>query len=171
MIQQDLFSTSAPLAVATLREIGDTGKQRGMTLAADAKAEVVAAGQVALLRALLATDDGTATIDDATDDLTHQFAGARKWRGQVPSGLSRRRIIEPTGRYRKTLRPSAHSRENKIWRLRNREKAQREIERLTAWLSAVEKESQQSEATDAGKVESTNTNSNTCNGENENAII
>lgn len=120
-----------------------------MTLAADARAEAVTAGQVALLRAILATDDGTATIDVATDDLTHQFAGGGKWRGTVVSALARRRIFERIGD-RKSDRPTRDRGYLSLWRLRDRDKAQREIERLTAWLSAVEKENPRSAGTDAG---------------------
>ncbi len=149
MIQQDLFSMATPLNLESLREIGDAKKQRGMALAADARAEAVAAGQVALLQALMAADDGTATIDDATDDLTHRFVGGGKWRGTVTSALSRRGIIERIGD-RRSDRPTRHRGYVSLWRLNDRNKAQREIERLTAWLSAVEQENPQSGATDAG---------------------
>jgi hypothetical protein len=149
--QTFLFTTPAPLTVATLREIGNAKKQRGMALAAEARAEAVAAGQVALLRALMASDDGTATIDDATDDLTHRFVGGGKWRGTVTSALSRRGIIERIGD-RKSDRPTRHRGYVSLWRLKDRNKARQEIERLTAWLSAVEKENPQSAATDAGDL-------------------
>lgn len=163
MIQQMLITTTKPLTIQTLRQQGEAAKQHGMTLAADARAEAVAAGQVALLRALLAADDSTGTIDDATDDLDHRFEGGGKWRGTIPSALSRRGIIERIGD-RKSDRPTRHRGYVSVWRLRDREKARQEIERLTAWLSAFEvKENPQSAGTDAGKVESQNTNSITSN--------
>lgn len=149
MIQQPLPTMAIPPTVKGHREQAEAAKERGMTLAADARAEAVAAGQVALLRALFDADDGTATIDDATTDLKHQFEGGGKWRGSITSQLSRRRIIERVG-VRLSERPSRHRGFVSVWRIRERVKAKREIKRLSAWLSAVEKENPPSAATDAG---------------------
>lgn len=147
MIQQQLFPQ--PLTVATLREIGEAKKQCGMALAADKRADAVAAGQVAFLRALLASVDGTATLDDATGDLSQRFTDGGRWRGTVCRSLAVAKITEAVGVV-KSDRPSRHRGYLTRWRLIDRSKAQREIEKLTAWLSVVEQKNPLSAATDAG---------------------
>jgi hypothetical protein len=166
MIQKTLFTD--PVDVGLLREIGDARKQRGMTLAAANRAEAIATGQIAFLRALLGSTDGVGTIDDGTEDLLLSFDRGGKWRGSIPAALSQRGIIQRVG-VTKSSRPSRHRGFVSIWKLTDRAKAQSEIYRLTALLSAGSKENPQSAATDAGKNESTNTNSITSNGVNENA--
>ena len=169
MNQQTFFFVPLPTQppVALLREVGDARKQRGMTLSADRRAELVAAGQVALLRALLVSADATATVDNATADLSEKFANGGKWRGSIPSRLARQRIIERVGDM-KSDRPSRHRGYVSLWRLRDIKQALTEIDRLSRWLDVL-KENPQSAATDAGECKSKNTNSNNSNGVNENA--
>ncbi|MDZ4849419.1 MAG: hypothetical protein SGI77_08990 [Pirellulaceae bacterium] len=168
MIQKTFSFSEPPMqpAVAVLREVGDARKLRGMMLAADRRAELVAASQVALLQALLASADSTATVDDATADLTEKFADGGRWRGSIPSRLARLRIIERVGDC-KSDRPSRHRAYVSRWLLRDREQAQHEIDRLSRWLDATK--NPLSAATDAGNSEPTNTNSINSNGVNEHA--
>ena len=143
--------------IDAMRAKAEAAKQHGMALAADKRAEAVAAGQVALLRALMASDDGTATIDDATADLSLAFDGGGKWRGSIPSGLARKKIIKRVG-IRKSDRPSRHRSFVSVWWIANQAKAECEIELLTNWLDANQK-NPQSAATDAGKNSSQVTSS------------
>lgn len=161
------FMPSPVPVVGLLREVGEARKQRGMTISAEYRAELVASGQVAFLRALLASSDGTATVDHATADLSAKFANGGKWRGSIPSRLARQRIIERVGDT-KSDRPSRHRGYVSLWRLLDRDKARQEIDRLTKWLDAI-KENPQSAATDAGKIESNDTNSINSNGDKEHA--
>ena len=147
---------------STLRELGEAGKQVGMQRAADVRAEAVASGQVALLRALLDSTSGTATVDDATDDLSAKFDSGGKWRGSIPAGLARKRIIESVG-VAKSDRPSRHRGYVTVWRLRDRVKARTEIERLTAAKNP------QSDGNRRGQLESKITNPQSGNGDSENA--
>jgi hypothetical protein len=139
MIQQQsfLFDAHEP-PLASFIDRAEANKQRGMSLAAERRAELVADGQVEFLRALLRSPDGTATVDDSTDDLSTKFAKGGKWRGSVPSGLARKRIIEPAAVV-KSNRPSRHRGFVTVWRLVNHDKAQREVERLTTLLDATKK--------------------------------
>lgn len=169
MIQSNSNFYSKPPKRPGIRVLGESAKQVGMTRAADAKPEAVAAGQVAFLRVLLDAREGTATIDDATADLSECFEHGGKWRGSIPSALAKRGIIRRIGD-RKSDRPTRHRGYVSVWQLVDREKAQSEIERLTAWLSAVETKNPQSAATDAGETEANNTKSSTpTQGVNENA--
>jgi len=79
---------------ATYQQPGESAKLHDMTLAADAQPDRVAAGRIALLRALLASPDGTATIDDATDDLTAAYRDGGRWRGSVCRSLATAGITE-----------------------------------------------------------------------------
>jgi hypothetical protein len=91
----------------------------------------VKAGEVDLLRALLKSPEGTATIDDATADLTAQFRDGGKWRGQIclslaKAGLIRRFDVVPS------TRPSRHRGYVTKWQLVDRQKAVRLLSRLAA---------------------------------------
>jgi hypothetical protein len=123
-----------------------------MTLSAESRAELVAAGQIALLEALLRSADGTATVDDATSDLSAKFERGGKWRGSIPSRLARNRIIERIGDC-KSDRPSRHRSYVSVWRLVDRARALHEIDRLLA-IRTISKENPQAAATDCGHVES-----------------
>lgn len=133
-----------------LQNKGEAKKETGMTLSAESRAELVAEGQIALLEALLRSADGTATVDDATSDLSEKFDRGGKWRGSIPSRLARQRIIERVGDC-KSDRPSRHRGYVSVWRVINRDSAENEIERLSAILNA-KKENPQSAATDGGQV-------------------
>lgn len=126
-----------------------------MGLAADRRAEAVAAGQIALLLALLDSDTGTGTIDDSTADLSVPFGKGGKWRGSIPSGLSRKRIIKRVG-VRMSDRPSRHRGFVSVWQIADRDKAKQEIQLLTNLLEAIQKDPQPA-ATGAGKANSKTT--------------
>ena len=105
-----------------LQADGERRKANGISLAAGCKEDLIAAGKLALLDALLASPDGTATIDDATADLTEQFADGGRWRGSVTRSLAMRRIIAADS-VDKSDRPSRHRGYVTRWRLRDRDRA------------------------------------------------
>ncbi len=106
----------------SLRTEGEGRRDVGMALAAASKLDKVTAGKVALLRAMLTAPDGTATIDDATDDLAAEFRDGGKWRGNVTRSLAIGRLIESVGAV-KSDRPSRHRGYVTRWRLADRPKA------------------------------------------------
>lgn len=114
-----------------LRDRGEVGKLRGMELAAVRRPDRVTAGKVAMLRALLGSPDGTATIDDATADLAERFDDGGKWRGTVCRTLSMAKIIERVS-VEKSDRPSRHRGYVTRWLLVDRCKAQVALSRLVA---------------------------------------
>lgn len=111
-----------PLNRDNLRQQGDWLRDAGMGLAAGARPDRVTTGKAAFLRALLSSPDGTATIDDATADLSAEFHDGGKWRGTVTRSLAMRGFIEPVGAV-KSDRPSRHRGYVTRWRLRDRQKA------------------------------------------------
>ena len=114
-----------------LREQSESAKLAGMEIAAGAKLDKVTSAKIALLRALLRSPDGTATIDDATSDLAAEFSDGGKWRGTVTrslaiAGLIRRVDVVPSDR------PSRHRGYVTRWLLVNRRRAQVLLSRLVA---------------------------------------
>ncbi len=105
-----------------LRDRGEAAKLLGMTLAANARHDRVSTGKIALLRALLASADGTATIDDATTDLAESFGDGGKWRGTVCRTLAMAQLIERVG-VEKSERPSRHRGYVTRWQLVDRRRA------------------------------------------------
>lgn len=98
---------------------GERLRDEGLKLAADAAPDRVTLGRVRMLRAMIGAADRTATIDDATppDEIATGYADGGYWRGQVPRSLATEGVIEATGNYRPSIRPSAHRRPNAVWRL------------------------------------------------------
>jgi hypothetical protein len=117
-----------------LRERAEAGKLAGMTLAADAKPDKVTAGKIAFLRALLKSPDSTATIDDATEDLTARFRDGGKWRGLICLSLAKAGLIRRVDVVL-SRRPSRHRGYVTKWRLMDRNKAALMLLRLSALSS------------------------------------
>ncbi|MDZ4658700.1 MAG: hypothetical protein SH868_14080 [Bythopirellula sp.] len=137
-----------------LRERAEMGKQFGMTLAADAKPDKVTAGKVALLKALLLSADGTATIDDATADLSAEFRDGGKWRGTVCRSLATAGLIRRVDVVQSD-RPTRHRGYVTRWRLVDRQQAALFVSRLVASidvriLSAADLANQKSETPTVG---------------------
>lgn len=86
-------------------------------------------GQIALLAALLAANDGNGTLDDATAKLSEPFEDSGKWRGQITLGLCREGLIASVGA-ENSKRRSRHRGLLRRWRLVDRKKAQSKIEAL-----------------------------------------
>ncbi|MFO0885918.1 MAG: hypothetical protein U0894_17325 [Pirellulales bacterium] len=119
-----------------LKAKGRRRKDRGMAAALSGKCLLVAKGQLAFLEALLRSPDGTATIDDATDDLSKKFDDDGKWRGSIPRSLATRGIIEKAG-YATSCRPSRHACPTTRWRLKDRAKAEAMAKELREAFQAI----------------------------------
>ena len=119
-----------------LQQQGETAKQIGMSLAADAKFDKVQNGKIAFLRAILQSPDGCGTIDDATADLATEFDDGGKWRGTVVRSLAYSGIIERDG-IAISDRPSRHRGYIGRWRLKNRADAKRMLSRLVSVMTAT----------------------------------
>lgn len=118
-----------------LRQQGERCRDAGMGLAAGARPDRVTTGKAAFVRALLSAPDGTATIDDATADLSVEFDDGGKWRGTVTRSLAVLGFIEPVGVVRSD-RPSRHRGYVTRWRLRDRQKAIAYLSSLVRSLDA-----------------------------------
>jgi hypothetical protein len=137
-------------SISELRQQGDYLKQKGMSLAAENRAAAVAAGQVAFLKALLESESGICSLDDATDDLAVAFPDGGKWRGQVALGLARRGLIRSKDVVR-SIRPSRHRSWITRWELVDRGGAQAALAELQQLVEESTK-NPQAAATAAGDV-------------------
>ena len=76
---------------------GERRRDAGMALAAKDRAWLILRGQLALLVAIRAAPDRTATTDDATSDPMRAYPDGGKWRAQVSLGLARKGLIRKAG--------------------------------------------------------------------------
>lgn len=97
---------------------GQQRRDRGMKLAADAKADRITAARLAFIAALLRLPNYTGTIDDATDDeaMRAAFDDGGCWRGSVTRSLRKDGFIEAVDAG-PSLRPSRHCGLRHVWRL------------------------------------------------------
>lgn len=121
-------------------DAGERLRDEGMNRAAGRHPDRVTMGRAAMLRAMLASSDGTATIDDATpaDEIATGYADGGHWRGNVTRSLAADGLTEPTGDYRRTIRPAGHRRPVAVWRLVDRTAAALHLSRLSAALAVNE---------------------------------
>lgn len=109
----------------------------GMALAAARRPDRVTLGRVRLLQALLASPDGTATIDDAStaDELSSGFADGGRWRGTVTRSLVADgfAVIVHTTR---SVRPSRHRGYVSVLKLVDRVAAENYVATMIAAFAA-----------------------------------
>jgi len=116
---------------------GRRRKEVGMAKAIlGGKCLLVAQGVLEMLQALQKAPDQTATIDDATSDLSQKFPDGGNWRGSVTRTLANRRIIEKAG-FATSCRPSRHACPVTRWRLINRAKAEAMAQSLSEALAEL----------------------------------
>jgi hypothetical protein len=140
---------------------GETRRDVGMAFAAARRPDRVTLGRVRLLRALLASPDGTATIDDATtaDELSSGFADGGKWRGSVPRSLVRDGfavIVQLT----RSVRPSRHRGYVAVLKLVDRVAAENYVQEMIAAFAAFNEATSPAGTDEAAKP---NTAPNTTN--------
>lgn len=116
----------------------DAGELRdfGMAIAAARRADQVTLGRLAMLRAMLASPAGTATIDDATGpgEMAVRFADGGQWRGTVTRSLVNDGYATIIGTTRST-RPSRHRGYISLMQLVDRSTAQSYIDTMLAALA------------------------------------
>ena len=118
---------------------GERRKDEGLNRAAARRPDRVTLGRLAMLRALLFSPDGTASLDDATppEELATEFADGGRWWGQVIRSLIADGLAIAVG-YVKTIRPAGHRRPIMLLRLIDRSAAALHLCRMTAAISACE---------------------------------
>ena len=118
---------------SALCEAGDRLRDFGMAIAAARRPDQVTIGRLAMLRAMLASPAGTATIDDATEpgEMAVRFADGGQWRGTVTRSLVNDGYATIIGTTRST-RPSRHRGYISIIQLVDRSAAQRYIDTMLA---------------------------------------
>ena len=114
---------------------GDKLRDVGMALAAARRPDQVTLGRMAMVRALLESSGGTATIDDATseNELSDGFADGGKWRGTVTRSLVQDGIAKIVGTA-KSRRKSRHSGYVAKLELVDRVKAQNYLQKMSTAL-------------------------------------
>lgn len=140
-----------PIDKPSLRAEGDRRRDEGMALAAYRSPDKIQVAQVAMLERLLTSPDGTATIDDATEDLTAEFRDGGNWRGSVVRNLALKGVIEKVG-VEVSNRPSRHRGYIARWRLVDRSKAIALRNRLKGEIENLSNKSKTPSANSSPKV-------------------
>jgi hypothetical protein len=107
MISKDHHNGEADLQ--SLRMEGNKLRDVGIALAAARKPDRVTLGRINLVKALLDSPNGKATIDDATpsDELSSGFTDGGKWRGNVTRSVVQDGLARIVGITR-SVRPTRH---------------------------------------------------------------
>src|SRR5262249_14760083 len=92
----------------------------------------IKAGRLAVLRAIRRSPDRTATLDDATEDLTKPIEGGGKWRGAILKGLGGLIVAADVVR---SSRPSHHAGFVTLWEGTDDVAIDLKCEELEAWLA------------------------------------
>ena len=75
------------------REKGERRADRGIKRAAHDHREDIERDTLRFLDVLLSSDDGTATLDDATNDLSVNYRDGGNWRASIPKRLKAEGLI------------------------------------------------------------------------------
>lgn len=118
---------------------GEIRRDVGMALAAARRPDNVSLGRLAMVRALLRSPDGCATIDDATgpEEIAAEFVDGGRWRGTVTRSLVADGLAEIVGTTR-SRRPSRHRGYIARLRLTDRTKAELYLRRMSAALNVYD---------------------------------
>lgn len=116
---------------------GAVRRDAGIVLAEQNRERLVCRGTLALVEALLASPDGTATTDAATSDIDATYADGGRWRGGIPKRLAADRFIERAGVV-SSCRPARHAGYTTVWRIRDRRGLEARRDSLRARLAAIE---------------------------------
>jgi len=137
---------------------GEQRKRVGMAIAASSNTDRVTLGRLSLLAALLKSDTGSATIDDATgaDEIQNQFADGGRWRGTVTKSIVADKFATIEGTTR-SLRPSRHRGYVAVLRLVDRAGALKHLQSIASAVAAITNEKTPPAATDRALIHSTNT--------------
>ena len=115
------------------REKGERRADRGIKRAAHDHREDIERDTLRFLDVLLSSDDGTATLDDATNDLSVNYRDGGNWRASIPKRLKADGLIVAE-RVVKSSRPARHAGYSTEWRLTDRTTAERRRDQLREFL-------------------------------------
>ena len=132
------------------RERGEKRAERGVRRAAYLHEPQIRRDTLRFLAALLASPNGCATLDDATDELRGKHADGGKWRASIPKRLRTAGIIVGESVVT-SVRPARHAGYLTEWRLVDRPAA----EAMRAALAAQQNDAGESVAADSPAVTST----------------
>jgi hypothetical protein len=123
------------MSTQDLAAMGEAGKQAGIERASTGHERLMLETQRDLLRAVLASPNGRAALDDATprEELLKRFPDLGKWRGAAVNALARTGIIRKADAVR-SMRPAAHRAWVIVWKRAKGKRA------LKARLKAIETE-------------------------------
>lgn len=112
---------------------GRAARDAGMDQAAARKERQIRQGALSFLDALLASPDGTATTDDATDRLDGAYEDGGRWRGSITRRLAGKRLIRRIG-FITSKRASRHAGPVGVWQIQDAAAVERERDELRDWL-------------------------------------
>lgn len=124
------------MSTAELIREAEARRDHGVALAVERRPERALLGELALLDALLASPDGTATADDIADDPRLQYQDGGRWVGGVTLRLLRAGLITEAGVVR-SVRPSRHRGRTGLYRLTDRAAAEHRRAELRRLLTAA----------------------------------
>ena len=132
------------------RERGEKRAERGIRRAAHKHEPQIRRDMLRFLDCLLASPDGCASLDAATDDQKRKHADGGKWRASIPKRLKAAGLIVGE-RVVKSVRPARHAGYLTEWRLVDRPAA----EAMRAALAAQQNDAGESTGIDSPAVTST----------------
>lgn len=121
------------MTVSQGRQEGETRKLAGMNVASQRKERRIKLAQLAMLDAGMGRPDRSCSSDDMPTDLAAEYADGGKWVGAAVAGTLAAKLVQRIGN-RKSARPSRHSTEIKLWRIRDDSKALAFMQELRLWL-------------------------------------
>jgi len=108
------MSTTPTCKHANGRLEGERRRDSGMASAAECRQWLIWRCQLALLDAIRGRPDRTASTDDATSDRWQKYPDGGKWRGTIPKGLARLKLIRKVDVVG-SARPSRHAGYVSLW--------------------------------------------------------
>ena len=115
------------------REKGERRAERGIKRAAHDHQEDIERDTLRFLDVLLSSPNETATLDEATDDLSVNYRDGGNWRASIPKRLKADGLIVAE-RVVKSSRPARHAGYSTEWRLTDRTTAERRRDQLREFL-------------------------------------
>ncbi len=116
--------------------LGTLRRDAGVYRATTGRRHLLLLDELAFVEALLRNPTGAST-DDAVTDLAQTFDDGGRWRGSIPLGLAREKIIHRVG-WVQSCRPSRHRGTVSLWAASDISKVERRCLELRAMLTALD---------------------------------
>ena len=116
--------------------LGAQLRDAGVYRATTGRRHLLLRDELAFVEALLRNPAGAST-DDAVTDLAQTFDDGGRWRGSIPLGLAREKIIHRVG-WVQSCRPSRHRGTVSLWAATDISKVERRRLELRAMLTALD---------------------------------